>query len=454
LGDSITEGGKSFQCYRYPLWEKLYASGYFVEFVGPRSSACRIGKLKHAGYGGKTVEFLDKQIDAIYEIYPADIVLLHAGHNHFQEEKPVAGIITAHKSIIRKLRAINPKVKILVAQVITSGKLPKYAYIPELNKHLEELVSEIHTAEQPVILVNQAEGFNWQKDTVGDKVHPNGRGAEKMAGKWLDSLVQVLDKPTQAFKPEIVSYKKLANADLKLHIFKTQLTKTEKKRPVIIFFFAGGWTVGTPLQFYRECAHYASKGMVAVSAEYRIESVHKTTPFESVSDAKSAIRWLRENAEMLNIDPNRIAAAGASAGGHVAAAAGTVKGFDEANENMEISSRPNLLLLYYAVIDNGPKGYGSDRVKGRYREISPIHNIDSDMPPCLFVLGTKDSVIPVATAKAFKSKMEKAGVNCTLHLYKGAGHPIFYYREKPADCYYRILTDSDEFLKYYGYIPK
>ena len=67
-------------------------------------------------------------------------------------------------------------------------------------------------------------------------------------------------------------------------------TSTNSPRPAIVFFFGGGWTTGTPIQFYPECAHFAAKGFVAISADYRIASVNRTTPFESVADGKSAIR--------------------------------------------------------------------------------------------------------------------------------------------------------------------
>ncbi len=53
VGDSITEGGKTFSNYRYPLWEKLFAAGYLVEFVGSRTSESRVGPLRHEGYGGR-----------------------------------------------------------------------------------------------------------------------------------------------------------------------------------------------------------------------------------------------------------------------------------------------------------------------------------------------------------------------------------------------------------------
>ena len=73
-----------------------------------------------------------------------------------------------------------------------------------------------------------------------------------------------------------------------------------------VFFFAGGWKTGTPEQFFAQCEYLAARGMVAVSAEYRIASVHQTTPREAVQDAKSALRYLRQNAGSLGLDPSRL----------------------------------------------------------------------------------------------------------------------------------------------------
>lgn len=109
LGDSITEGGDGFSSYLYPLWERLFTAGYDVDFVGPQRSECRIGWLNHCGFSGKPVEFLDERIDSIYRRYPAYIVLLHAGHNHFADERPVDGMIRTYASIINKIHVINPQ---------------------------------------------------------------------------------------------------------------------------------------------------------------------------------------------------------------------------------------------------------------------------------------------------------------------------------------------------------
>lgn len=446
VGDSITEGGSTFSVYRLPLWEKLTAAGYVFEYVGSKTSPSRIGPLLHEGYGGKNAEFLAGVVPGNFAKTPADIVLIQAGHNHSIEEKPIPGILSATESMITAFRKTNPKVIILLAQPILSGKLPKYAYLPDLGKEIAALAKRLNTADSPVIGVDQASGFEFQTDAIADKVHPNAAGAEKMAQRWFDALTKVMGKPEPRPVPKVVPFKKTPQGDLSLHLFLPTAPSSETKRSAIVFFFGGGWSVGTPLQFYPECAHFAAKGMVAISADYRIHSAHKTSPFESVADGKSAIRWVRQHAKELGIDPNRIIAAGASAGGQVAAAAGTLPGLDAPTEDPSISSRPNAMILWYPVIDNGPGGYGDANVKARYQEISPLHNITASTPPTLLFLGTADKLIPVATGKAFEQKMKSVGVRCELQLFEGAGHPIYEWRKGPSPLRDEILSAADKFI--------
>ena len=194
-GDSITEGGGTFSNYRHPLLTKLTEAGYRVEYTGSKQAASPAGPLRHEGYGGKNAEFLATVIGKSLREHPADIVLIHAGHNHFIEEKPVPGIVAATESMIRSVRAINPKILVLVAQVIPSGKLPKYSYIADLNDALAKMAARMHDPKQPVILVNQADGFDWRTDTISDHVHPNAQGAEKMAARWFEALAKVMGSP-------------------------------------------------------------------------------------------------------------------------------------------------------------------------------------------------------------------------------------------------------------------
>lgn len=192
LGDSITACSGDFGCYRNELAERLAANHFDVRFVGSQQSQGPAGTLRHEGYGGRTTEFLAANFERWYRDNPADIILLHSGHNHFAEEHPVAGILAATEKIVTTARRIHPRVVILLAKVIPSSKLPKYTYLAELNAGLTELAARLNTACQPVILVDQAAGFDAVSDTVADGVHPNASGAGKMAARWYEALVPVL----------------------------------------------------------------------------------------------------------------------------------------------------------------------------------------------------------------------------------------------------------------------
>ncbi len=192
LGDSITEGKGDNKSYLLPLKHKLDSAGYAIEFIGPNAHQSDSAYIMNAGFSGKNAEYLDTQIDSIYSLYTADIVLLHAGHNHFASENPIEGIIAAHKSIILKITKINPRVKIFVAQVIPAGKLPKYSYSPELNEQIQLLIAQMKSQGLPVTLVDQSKDFNWETHCLPDKVHPNDKGSALMATEWFLAIDQKL----------------------------------------------------------------------------------------------------------------------------------------------------------------------------------------------------------------------------------------------------------------------
>ena len=190
LGDSITAGGgSSFVCYRQVLVPELKKRGTSVRFIGPNEDAAS----RHAGYGGRSTADLRSMAKSVYQQYPADLVLLHSGHNSFAKNEPVPGIIRDTETMIKDMHSINPRVTVLLAQVIPSGKLPKYSYIPALNKELASLSERLTQQGYRVVLVNQADGFDWNTDTVADRVHPNQSGARKMADKWLAALLPIIE---------------------------------------------------------------------------------------------------------------------------------------------------------------------------------------------------------------------------------------------------------------------
>jgi len=246
-------------------------------------------------------------------------------------------------------------------------------------------------------------------------------------------------------------YKTVGNVKLALYVYQPKRKDESAKRPAAVFFFGGSWNGGTPRQFQEHASYLATRGVVGIVADYRVKSRQGTSPFKCVEDGKSAIRWLRANAGKLRIDPDRLAAGGGSAGGHVAAATATVPGLDAATDNLEISCRPNALLLFNPVYDNGPGGFGHSRVKDRYREISPLHNIRKGMPPAIVFLGTRDSLIPVETGQAFKKKMEEVGSRRELFLYKDQPHG-FFNRSRSPEHFLAAVTEMDRFLESLGYL--
>ena len=240
-------------------------------------------------------------------------------------------------------------------------------------------------------------------------------------------------------------YKRVGDLELRLHVFLPEDHAASDRRPAIVFFHGGGWNQGSPAQFYHQSRYLASRGMVAISAQYRLRD-----PRFGVEDGKSAIRWVRRNAAELGIDPDRIAAGGGSAGGQIAAAAGTTSAFEQEGEDPGIPSRPNALVLFNPVFDNGPGGYGHERVQEYWRAFSPMHNIHAGTPPTIVLSGTRDDRIPAETVRAYQRRMEELGLRCDVRLYEGQRHGFFNTHNRR----YFALTviEMDRFLASLGYL--
>ncbi|NLN28036.1 MAG: alpha/beta hydrolase [Firmicutes bacterium] len=194
-----------------------------------------------------------------------------------------------------------------------------------------------------------------------------------------------------------------------------------------------------------------SRGMVAIVADYRVALRHGTTWFDSVRDAKSAIRWVREHADELGIDPDRIVAAGGSAGGHLAAAAALVEGYDD--EPRAVSARPNALILFNPALDLTAFPV-PDHWLERSTDISPLHQVGPGAPPTLVLHGTSDMTVPFAQAVQFCAAMEEAGNRCELQTYPGRGHGFFNYRPRTMDDFVDTLRRADRFLVSLGYLAE
>ena len=244
--------------------------------------------------------------------------------------------------------------------------------------------------------------------------------------------------------PRTVIYRKTTQADLDLEIDYPSDWKQTDKRPAIVFFFGGGWENGTIKAFERQSRYFASRGLVSARADYRVKSRHGVTPKDCVDDARAAVRYLRQNADALGIDPDRIVASGGSAGGHIAACT-TLK--PDADNDTEVSSNANALILFNPVLRFGPQmlaRVNHDEAVGK--AISPILYIAKTSPPTLILFGTNDGLLKQGEEFIERSKV----VGCRAEMLVADQQPHGFFHRSP--WYEKTLYRADEFLESLGYL--
>jgi len=247
------------------------------------------------------------------------------------------------------------------------------------------------------------------------------------------------------FEKQHVVYKKVDSIELEMIIYRPDFTGAVKL-PAVVFFFGGGWVSGTPGHFRLQAEYFASRGIITICPDYRTKSRHGTSPFESVKDAKSAMRFLKEQGNKFGIDTSLIVAAGGSAGGHLAACTAIIKNINEETDNLSVSPVPHALVLFNPVVDTSKKGYGQEKVSGREFEISPVHHITAGLPPTLIMHGKDDTTVPFENVVRFKHTMKQEGNECTLVGYKKQTHGFFNYSSKPK-YFKKTLLRTEGFLE-------
>lgn len=205
------------------------------------------------------------------------------------------------------------------------------------------------------------------------------------------------------------------------------------KRPTLVYLHGGGWVMGDKSnQGLPLCNHLARLGWVCANANYRL-SPGATWP-DHLVDAKAAIAWLREHADEWNVDPDFVAIAGGSAGGHVAAMAALTTddprlqpGFEKADTSLQAA------VMFYAVYDlrntlgvHHPefltKLVGRHVLKAfpdtepeRFAAASPRNHVEKASQPWLILQGDADTLTPDAEARDFAEALRDA-----------SDHPVIY----------------------------
>lgn len=255
----------------------------------------------------------------------------------------------------------------------------------------------------------------------------NVKESYKLSGKNLATLA------------EKVLYKKTPQADLYLYILRP-LGKHKNPLPAIVYFTGGGWVEGDVYGQIPNPAWFRDHGIIGIEADYRVKSRHGTTPLECIEDAKSAIRYVREHAKELGINPDKIIAAGGSAGGHIATCT-FLDGGDAPGEDLSVSTKPNALVLHNPVLG---VGFGQDFFKA-HPEFSPILHVKKGWPPTILSNGTNDHTTPFEGAEKFMQLMKQAGNTCVLIPVKDADHSCDWPVSNPN--FLPTLTRMTKFLK-------
>lgn len=222
-------------------------------------------------------------------------------------------------------------------------------------------------------------------------------------------------------------YKVVDGRELHLWVVEPPDQDNKAPKPAIVFYHGGGFIGGGPNQFNYESEYFASRGMITVQVEYRLLSETDKTlmPTICIEDAKSAMRWVKAHAQELGIDTNHIAAAGGSAGGFLAAYLGTMQPIDAVGDDLSISPRPNAVILFNGVIDNGPGEWGNSRFGDKYKTWSPAYHVTSSTPPTLSMSGSLDTSITPDAIREFQARMKSAGVRCDVVIYPDQQHGFF-----------------------------
>lgn len=213
-------------------------------------------------------------------------------------------------------------------------------------------------------------------------------------------------------------YKNTPQGELKVDVFLPDGWQPGQKHSSILMFFGGGFTNGTPAQFRTKAEYLSSRGMVVLTPEYRIKTKHKTTPRESIEDAKSAVRWARLNARALGLDPARIVASGGSAGGTCAALTALTASFEPAGEDLSVSSKPDAMVLY-----NPALAVPGTAAATPGNEVLTAWKVSRHDPPMIFFFGTDDNLL--AGSREVAKQSAALGNRVELYTAPGQKHGFF-----------------------------
>jgi acetyl esterase/lipase len=216
------------------------------------------------------------------------------------------------------------------------------------------------------------------------------------------------------------------------------------KVPGMILFHGGGWSGGNLGQFRNACTYFASRGIVCATAEYRMLAAKEAAKLPAgeskkrvcITDAKSAIRWFKQNAGKFGVDPQRVITGGGSAGGHISALATLNPGLNDPADPKDIDVNVVAYLWF------NPAFAPQDE---KDPEVDVLRFLKNDMPPAIAFFGTKDEWLKGWNAA--RAKIQSLGIT-NLDLQFAEGQPHGFFNKEPWQTV--TLIAADRFLAQQG----
>jgi len=270
-------------------------------------------------------------------------------------------------------------------------------------------------------------------------------------------------------KPDrTVVYQTRDNQALTLGVFEPPDFTPDVPRPALMIMHGGSWVGGAPDLFFAHARHFSRRGLVVFVVKYRLAAAGGPTLFNCIEDVQAALRHIRAHAGKLGVLPRRVAVAGDSAGGHLAACLGVAMpaaemGLDPKWEKADAvilwNPAVDLTTLRWAqgtpgipeAITSGP-GAGLASAD-KLRLVSPIFHVGPRLPPCLIIHGAQDDCVPIEQSARYEAAMKKAESACRLLTYEGIAHAFILPQYGGEALATRAIRDTEGFLVEHGYLP-
>lgn len=230
------------------------------------------------------------------------------------------------------------------------------------------------------------------------------------------------------------------------------------RSPAVVIIHGGGFTGGDKgaAREFNIGTNLALNGYVGMSINYVLSTDGKVTWPQNLYDCKTAVRWLRKNADRLQIDAHHIGVIGGSAGGHLSAMlalTGPEDKLDPAQPYGEFSCRVQCAVDLYGPADFSQMdrklamlGKTREESPELYRAASPVTYVDKNDPPLLIMHGTADTTVDVKQSELLAAAMKKVGAPHELVIVEGAPH-TFHLQPKQRDLRPVVLGFFDKYLK-------